>query len=333
MHDRERALAEIAEIARRHRLSPDEIASALGGTAPENVEPRAPADDAAAAMAARRPELLVRVLGILGGTFVFAGIGVFIALQWDAMNSGARVVVTLGSGVAAFALALAACREARFEKAATPFFLVAAALEPTGMFVAFDEFGTGGDWRLAAIIVSGTVGVQFAAAFAALGRSTLLFLAIFFGASLAWSGFDYLDVDGTLTALTIGASLLAAAVGADRAGRGGITPLWYLIGGIAFLGGVFDAVEGSVLEILFLAVAAGFVYLSAAVRSRTLLVVSTLAILAYTGWFTGRHFADSVGWPVALIAFGFLMIGLSAVAFRIDRDYVRRRPVPPGGGT
>jgi len=75
---------------------------------------------------------------------------------------------------------------------------------------------------------------------------------------------------------------------------------------------------------VFLASAAGFVYLSVLLHSRTLLVASTLGILAYTGWFTGEHFADSVGWPLALIAFGIFMIGLSALAFRIDRDYVRR---------
>ena len=74
----------------------------------------------------------------------------------------------------------------------------------------------------------------------------------------------------------------------------------------------------------WLAAAAGFVYLSVLVHSRTLLVVATLAILAYTGWFTGEHFADSIGWPLALIAFGIFMIGLSALAFRIDRDYVRK---------
>ena len=72
--------------------------------------------------------------------------------------------------------------------------------------------------------------------------------------------------------------------------------------------------------------AAGFVYLSVTLHSRTLLFVATAAILAYTGWFTSEHFADSVGWPIALIIFGLLMIGLSALAFRIDRDYVRVSP-------
>lgn len=92
---------------------------------------------------------------------------------------------------------------------------------------------------------------------------------------------------------------------------------------LTFLDGLFDAVERSPLEILFLIVAAGFIYLSTVLHSRTLLAVATLAILAYTGWFTSEYFADSVGWPVALIAFGLVMIGLSAFAVRIDRDYVR----------
>jgi len=72
-------------------------------------------------------------------------------------------------------------------------------------------------------------------------------------------------------------------------------------------------------------------YVSVAVHSRTLLFVATLAILAYTAWFTGEHFADSIGWPLALVAFGLFLIALSALAFRIDRDYVRSgRQTHPG---
>jgi hypothetical protein len=51
--------------------------------------------------------------------------------------------------------------------------------------------------------------------------------------------------------------------------------------------------------------------------------VATLAILAYTGYFTSEYFVDSIGWPLALVAFGLVLIGLSAVAFRIDREYLR----------
>ena len=308
---RTRALEDIAAIARQHGLSAGEIAAAIGA-------PPAAGDN-------RARVVLVRVLGFLGGTFVFAGIGVFIALQWSQMNSAARVVVTLGSGLAAFVLAMLASREIRFDKVATPLLLIAAGLEPTGMLVAFQEFGSGGDWRVAGLITSGAMTLQFGAVFGRLRRSTPLFMAVVFGTLFWWTALDLLDVDAKVIALVLGGSMLLAAVGIDRTAHRDITPVWYLFGASAFLYGFFDAVERTPFEIGCVAVAAAFVYLSVVLHARTLLFVATMAILAYTAWYTEEHFANSVGWPLALIVFGMFMIGLSALAFRIDRDYVRVR--------
>jgi hypothetical protein len=307
--ERTRALDDIAALARLHGLTASEIADAIGATPP--------------AQAQRARSVLVHVLGVLGGTFVFAGIGVFIALQWNEMNSASRVIVTLGSGLAAFVLAVLASRDLRFDKATAPMFLIAAGLEPTGMLVAFDEYGSGGDWRLASLTIAGTIALQFAAASRSVRRSTPLFITILFATLFWWTALDLLDVDDTVIALVLGASMLLAAVAVDRTSHRSITPVWYLLGAGLFLYGLFDAVQRTPFEILFLAVAAAFVYASVALRTRTLLFVATLAILAYTGWFTGEHFADSIGWPLALILFGMFMIGLSALAFRIDRDYLR----------
>jgi len=317
--ERARALEQIAAVARAHGLSAAEIAAA--------IEP--PAGDAGAR---RGQRVLVHVLGVLGGTFVFAGVGVFIALQWSELNSAARVLVTLGSGLIAFVLAVLGTRDARFDKAATPLFLAAAVLEPVGMIVAFEEFGSGGDWRWASLITSGAMAGQFALTFAALRRSTLLFLTILLAAAFFWTALDLIDADKTAISLVMGVSLLLAAIGADRSGRSGITPFWYFTGATTFLYGFFDAVEGTPLEIGFLAVAAGVMYGSVLLHSRTLLAVATLAILAYTAYFTGEHFVNSVGWPLALVAFGLVLIGLSALAVRIDRDYVRPKGDEPREG-
>src|SRR5574338_460710 len=75
--ERTRALRTIADIAREHSLSAADVAAALREASATESEDR-------------RQHVLVRVLGYLGGTFVFAGIGVFIALQWDQLNSAAR---------------------------------------------------------------------------------------------------------------------------------------------------------------------------------------------------------------------------------------------------
>jgi hypothetical protein len=313
--ERSAALAEIAHLAREHALTLDEVAAALGSRASAAPDP--------AESGRRGRGVLVRVFGFLGGTFVFAGIGVFIALQWDEMNSAARVIVTLGSGVAAFALAALARRDPRVERASTPLYLVAAALQPTGMLVAFAEFGSGGDWRWASLVTAVAMAVQFGLAYAVAGRSTPLFVSISFAVAGLWTGLDLLDSDGSATAITVGTSLILAAVWADRSGHRDITPLWYCVGAVACLSGVFDVVESTPAEVTFIGAAALFVYLSVVLRSRTLLVVATLANLAYTGYFTAEHFADSVGWPLALVAFGVFMLGLSALAVRIDRQYVR----------
>ena len=65
------------------------------------------------------------------------------------------------------------------------------------------------------------------------------------------------------------------------------------------LTGLFSLIEGSLLEIFFLGAACGLVFLSTWVKSRGLLLVGTVAILGYIGYYTAEHFTDVVGWPIA----------------------------------
>jgi hypothetical protein len=191
----------------------------------------------------------------LGGIFVLAGLAVFIEMQWDAMNSIARITVTLGSGIAAFAMAFVAMGDERFEEAATPLFLLAALMQPIGILVAIDEFSTGGDERHAFLLTSGVLLVQQLLVFFNTKRTVLLFTGLLFATA-------------------------------------------------------------------FYGTACGVVFLSTWAKSRSLLFVGTVAILGYVGYYTSEHFSDVVGWPIALILFGLRLIGLSAVAFWINRKYI-----------
>ena len=114
MTAKQNALLEIAAIASQHDLTPAEILAEL---APSDT----PSGD-------DESSILTRLFGYLGGIFVFAGLTVFIAMQWDGMNSAARIIVTLGSGTAAFVMAILGARDERFDKAATPLFLLATLL-------------------------------------------------------------------------------------------------------------------------------------------------------------------------------------------------------------
>ncbi len=306
MNDKNRALETIAQLASDHQLSLQDIAAVLESPTQSN-----------------RSTVLVRVLSYLGGTFVFAGIGIFIALQWDDLGSIARIIVTLGPGLAAFALALLALHDQRYLAAVNPLLIISAIMLPMGMHVAFAELGSGGDWRIATMVTSATVGLQFGLTYLRYRRTDMLLFAVAFATIFLIVALDKLGMDDELIAVTVGASVTLAGIQIHRSKHNVVSPAFFLFGGWAFLWGCFDILENSAFEIIFLGMSCATVYLGVWIRSRTLNLIGTVAVLAYVAYFTHEHFASSLGWPIALIMFGLILIGVSAIAVRIDRKYIK----------
>ncbi len=50
-----------------------------------------------------------------------------------------------------------------------------------------------------------------------------------------------------------------------------------------------------------------------------MLVVSVFGLIGYLSFFTYEYFANVIGWPVAMIVMGMVMIGLSAYAFKLGQ--------------
>ncbi len=306
---KEQAVKEILDIARRHGVTLEDLRDRLGQAAP--------------VPAAAIRGILPRLFAYLGGTFIFAGLGVLIGLNWEEMNPAARIIVTLGSGLATFGMGLAALSRNRYRRAATPLFLIAAILQPTGILVTLDELSSGGDERYAILLMAGVMVIQQGFAFMLKRPTLLLFTTISFGLTFLIVLFDLLNIDPQISAVTLGLSLVLVSVAVDKTRHRWITPFWYLVGSVGFLYGIFDALEETPLEILFLAFACGVVYLSVYLRSRALLVSGTVSLLAYIGYFTNQHFLESWAWPLVLILFGLVLIGLSAAAVRISHKYIR----------
>lgn len=312
MQERDNALVEIVRIARAHDVTADEIREALSAST-----------DSAAERQGDRGNLLGRLLAILGGVFVFSGLVVFIGMNWQHMNSAARVIITLGSGLAALVLAIIAAGDRRFSRMQTPLFVVSAALQPTGILVALHEYGAGGDERIALLLTSGIMVAQQGALFSRFRSTVLAFLTIAFACCAISVTLDLLDADGELIAILIGAFLTLLSLGLDKTAHRTMTPFWYFIGSASLLIGLFELLRGTVIEVAFLAAACGGVWLSTWARSRALLIVSTFAILCYLSYVSHRHFLNTLGWPLFLILVGVLLIGGSVLALRVNRRYIR----------
>jgi hypothetical protein len=310
MSQKEEALQDIVSLARLHHISLAEIAQALGTPQAEQVKQHS-------------SSVLSRLFGYMGGIFVFAGICVFISMYWDDFGSAARVVVTLGSGIAAFIMALVCLHDKRYERAATPLFLTAALLQPTGIMVMLQEYASGGDPRYGVLFMAAYMLIQQGAVFWAKQRTVLGFGAILFGMIFVAYLFDMMGFDEDLIGVVIGVSLVCISYALQRSRHLAIAPFWYFVGSVILLWAVFDAVKNTALELVYLGVSAGIIFLSTYVRSRTLLLVGTLAMLLYIGYFTAKHFANTLGWPIALVMIGVALIGMSALAVRLNNKYIK----------
>jgi hypothetical protein len=132
---------------------------------------------------------------------------------------------------------------------------------------------------------------------------------------------DLLGVDESIIAIALGIGLSAIARTLDRGPHCAVAPLAYFAGSVWFLSGCFDLVEGTALEIGFFGLAAAVMYLATVLRSRTLLFVGVVALMAFTGY----YFRESLASAFGLIVMGLLLIGLSGFAMGLNRKYISRR--------
>ncbi len=309
---KQEAISEIIRLARAFDVCAEEISAGLmpmADKSPKNVG-----------------NVVTRVFGYLGGVFVLAGIGTYIAMFWPEMNSFTRVLVTFGSGFACYILGVIAMKDkTQHSRMVAPLLLIAALLQPAGLFVAIDEwFNSNTDPHYAVMFVFGVIGLQQFFTFRALKHWILLFFTVAYGAIFTGVLMDLIDIPNVYTGLTLGISLLCVAYTISKTPYHRTAGLWYFIGSALFLFNLFDWVERTPLEILYLAATGFTVYLSVLVQSTVLLVVGVLAMLSYIGYFTAQHFVQSIGWPITLIVIGGLFFAISTGGWKIKQKYFKK---------
>ncbi len=311
------ALAEVVDLITRHGLTLDEVSAALGHEA--HAEQRS-------------SSIISRIFAYLGGIFVFVGLGIFVAMRWDELGPAGRVMLTLGPGLCLFVLAVVCTMDARLEAAATPLFLVAGLVQPTGILVMLREYGRGGEVEHAVLFMSLVMLVQQGCTFWARRRTVLAFTTVVFASIAVFVSLDLLEANLYLTGVTMGVSLLCVGWSLDRSPHKAIAGLVYFFGAALALEETYSWLRREPLEILFLGAACGVVVLAAVARSRSLLVVGTAALVGYIADFIYQHFADNLGAPLALMAMGLVFLGLGAAAVRINAQYIARQPPARSAG-
>ena len=142
---------------------------------------------------------------------------------------------------------------------------------------------------------------------------------------ICWMNFGLFDRIATVTSanwasLLVGLCLISAAYGMYKAERyPRLIGLGYFIGSIMAYAGLFDLVQNTSVELIYLAITASFLYACVLLQSRALLLTTVIAMLAFIGYFSGKHFANSLGWPVTLVVMGITFLGIGAIAIKIKQ--------------
>lgn len=276
---------------------------------------------------------LINIFYTIGAIIALGGVVTLVSQNWNQIGFLGRIVVTLGISCVTYLLAmLVQNKEQRI--LTQVLFVMSAVLAPLGVFVFFDEYGIELT-HLIQIIVSLFLAIMYGLAFFVRRRSILVLITTAFA---SWAYYatilklldtnfdnDYLK----WATIILGLAYILVAYAYKKSTTLDIQDVkekrftentLFGFGTIGVLGAGM-ALGDAYTVLMIIPIFAAF-YGSVYVRSRTMLGVAGLFLIAEIVKITSQYFADSVSWPVALIGMGFLIIGIGYATFYINKKFI-----------
>lgn len=280
---------------------------------------------------------IINILYALGGLIIVIGIVLFFQQRWETLSSLARIFVTLGSGIAAYLAGIFLTRAKGFMGVAISFFLIFALVSPFGIFITLDTMHYDSP-------ILGYENIIFSLMFAwVLASFLLLRLPIFRVFSVIFGSFLFFSATGALLErnpaielgkafeyrfLFLGISYILLGYSWNKLAPV-LTQWMYALGTAMFLGaalalGGYAPSANKAWEIIYIGLNFGILFLSAALKSRAMLVIGSLYLMGYILKITAEYFSDSLGWPISLVIAGFALIAVGYGTFRINQRYIKK---------
>lgn len=277
---------------------------------------------------------ITNIFYIIGAVIVVIGAIILTAQYWDEIGLFGRLLVTLGISVVVYISALR-MKGVEHRILSQVLFTISGVLMPLGVGVWLQEYKIEFDSLLQTLTAFSLFGI-FLAAFLYTKRNILVLFNLAFAtwgyfAIFAWL-FDMNSDLAKWATMVLGIVYLCIAYYYDSQKssndsyeikeKASVKNIIYGLGSIGvlapslFLGGLFD--------FLSIALIFGMFYLSTFVKSKATLLASALFLIIYIFKITSKYFADSVGWPIALILIGFLVIGVGYGTLYLNKKYINQ---------
>jgi hypothetical protein len=273
-----------------------------------------------------------RILYFLGAAIVIVGILVFVSQIWSDIGSFGRITISLGLGLLMAALGSLLLTSKPEEHIGSIFHVIGGVLIPSGAMVTLSEMNIPGDDIWLITIAFGSIFAFYLLLNAVHKNAVLTFFAIANGTVFAYAltaattqDLYYTVLDDIFAYLTmvLGLSYLLLAHGFKDSWNKKLISALCLFGSAGFLGAAFSRVFDSGLwELLFFVLVSGGLALSVYMKSRIILIISTLFLIAHVIYITDEYFANSLGWPLSLVLLGFVFIGLGYFTVNLNKKYI-----------
>ncbi|MEK7174500.1 MAG: hypothetical protein AAB759_02475 [Patescibacteria group bacterium] len=332
--NKEELLAQVRSGMETGLLTKEDVFGALGGT-PVQATPIMPSLSSSAGLAKHIG--IAEVLYFIGGAIVFLGIAVLVGQNWMDLPVAARVLVTLGSGLAAYVVGTLLGKEDRFLAISSAFFLISGLLVPFGLGVVFDAAGwDAGGSGVQALIAFLSLAMYFTS-YLLMRQSIFIIFSVAYGTAFFFAFTDYF-MGGSpylyswhfneYRVLIVGITYLLLGYYYSQTERRGLVGPLYSFGTIAFLGagialGGFSPNQNVFWELIFPALVFGIIFLSVYLRSKALLTFGSLYLMGYILKITGEYFSKNMGWAFALVVAGLGLMAVGYLSVYLNRKYLR----------
>jgi len=279
---------------------------------------------------------VAEILYYIGGAVVFLGIMILIGQNWSTLGVVAKIMATLGSGIAAYVVGVLFNKDVRTEVAGSAFFLISALVMPIGLWVVFDEAGFDANSFGMQTFISGLLLAVFLLSYHVFKKNIFTLFGIIFATWMFFSITSFI-VGGAphfndwkfymYRILAVGVSYMLIGYSFSKTARVSLCWFLYGFGVLGFLGaalalGEWKPNQNVFWELIYPGLVFGALFISVHIKSNAFLTWGTIFLMAYILKITWEYFSTGLGWPLALVIAGLAMIGAGYMSFSLKKKYL-----------
>lgn len=318
--DKQKLLSELSQLAQSGQISESEVLSAMHIVKLEE----------------NRHVNLSQVMYYIGASIVFLGICVLVYQNWDSLDFVTKVLITLGSAIATYFVGFLLLKYEDFKGASLGFFLISALLAPLGLFILFDKIGLDTSTVSVSVLVFLICFSIFLASFYIFRKIIFNLFSIIFGTILFFVLIQWLVGENFTSSdmnkiweyrfLVTGLSYMVLGYALRATTQKALSGVLYGFGSMIFLisamvlGGWMPN-QNMFWELIYPLLVFGIVFLSVYIKSKSFLVFGSLGLIGYILKITGEYFTEGLGWPLALVLAGLVIMVVGYYAVKINKEY------------